>query len=235
LKPTIQNHKIACGDIITEMRAMRNPDNIAGMARYGIVTNDALGVSMPYLRKKAKLIGKDHRLALELWATGIHEARILACLVDEPALVTEKQMEKWERGFDSWDVWDQVCGNLFDKTPFAYRKAVEWTGREEEYVKRAGFVLMAALAVHDKKAADEEFIKFLALIESGADDDRNFVRKAVNWSLRQVGKRNAALNRRAIASTEKIRASGTKSARWIAADALRELTNEKTLSRIRKI
>jgi 3-methyladenine DNA glycosylase AlkD len=220
--------KSACREIIAELRTMKNPVNIAGMARYGINSSDAFGVPMPYLRAKAKHLGKNHRLALELWDAGVHETKILAALVDEPASVTEKQMEKWVADFASWDVCDQVCSNLFDKTPFAYKKAVEWTTREKEFVKRAGYVMMAALSVHDKKAPDEVFVKFLPLIESGADDERNFVKKAVNWALRSIGKRNAALNRSAIATAERIRASGSKPARWIAADALRELNIKRT-------
>ncbi|MFA6450241.1 MAG: DNA alkylation repair protein [bacterium] len=222
-----------CAAIIAGMRAMENPVNIAGMARFGINVKNACGVSMPWLRAKAKEIGKNHRLALDLWNSGIHEAKILAALVDVPAAVTEKQMERWVKDFNSWDICDQVCGNLFDKTPFAYKKVIDWTAREEEYVKRAGYVLIAALAVHDKKAGDEAFVSFLPIIEAGAGDDRNFVKKAVNWALRQIGKRNMALNARAVATGEKIRASGGKSARWIAADALRELTDINTLHRIK--
>jgi 3-methyladenine DNA glycosylase AlkD len=225
--------QIRCDEIIAEMRSMKNPANIAGMARFGINVGNAYGLPMPWLRAKAKTIGKNHRLALDLWNTGIHEARILAALVDEPAGVTEKQMERWVKEFDSWDICDQVCGNLFDKTPFAYKKVIEWTAREEEYVKRAGYVLMAALAVHDKKAGDETFIKFLPIIAAGSDDSRNFVMKAVNWALRQIGKRNMALNRHALACAEKIRAAGSKPARWIASGAIRELTDEKILARVK--
>lgn len=212
-------------EAIDRIKSLYNPANVKGMARYGINSHNTFGVSIPTLRKMAKEIGKDHEAALELWKSGIHEARLLAGFTDDPHQVTEDQMEVWVKDFDSWDVCDQVCSNLFDRTPFAQRKAVEWSGRNEEFVKRAGFVLMAALAVHDKKACDEIFLTFFSTIKSGATDERNFVKKAVNWALRQIGKRNASLNNAAIEVAEEIRKIDSKSARWIAADALRELTN----------
>jgi 3-methyladenine DNA glycosylase AlkD len=194
------------------------------MARFGIATDRALGgSSIPYLRWLAKRLGKDHRLAAELWASRIHEARILAALVDDPAAVTEEQMESWAAEFDSWDVVDGVCGSLFDKTPFAYGKAVEWSSRREEFVKRAAFSLMAMLAVHDKQAEDRSFEVFLPIIERESGDPRHFVRKSVNWALRQIGKRNRALNAKAIATAVRIQESGVRSAKWVASDALREL------------
>jgi 3-methyladenine DNA glycosylase AlkD len=220
--------------IIAELKAQANPANVAGMARFGINPKNTLGVSIPLLRAMAKRIGRDHALARGLWASGIHEARILAALVDDPAEVAEAQLERWARDFDSWDVCDGVCGNLFDRTPFAAAKAVEWSARDEEFVKRAAFVLMAALAVHDKKATDERFRKFLPLIEREATDERNFVKKAVNWALRQIGKRNRALNGAAIAAAKRIRKIDSKSARWIAADALRELESEAVRGRLSK-
>ena len=213
--------KAALG-IIAQLRSMANPMNVAGMARFGINSSDALGVSMPALRRLARAHKRNHALALELWQSGIHEARIMAALVDDPQQVTERQMETWVRDFASWDVCDQVCSNLFDRTPFAHAKVFEWTLQPEEYVKRAGFVLMAALAVHSKAAPDELFLSFLPLIEREAHDDRNFVRKAVNWALRQIGKRNARLQLAAIAAARRILAQDTKPARWIARDALRE-------------
>jgi 3-methyladenine DNA glycosylase AlkD len=211
-------------EVISELRSRANPADLEGMARFGIVTKRALGgSSIPYLRWLAKQLGKDHRLAAELWASRIHEARILAGLVDDPAAVTEAQMEAWAAEFDSWDVVDGVCGSLFDKTPFAYGKAVEWSSRREEFVKRAAFALMAMLAVHDKQAEDGNFEPFLPIIERESGDPRNFVRKAVNWALRQIGKRNRALNAKAIATAERIHARGVRSAKWVASDALREL------------
>ncbi len=204
------------------------------MARFGIATDRALGgSSIPYLRWLAKRLGKDHRLAAELWASRIHEARILAGLVDDPAAVTEEQMEAWAAEFDSWDVVDGVCGSLFDKTPFAYGKTVEWSSRREEFVKRAAFALMAMLALHDKQAEDRSFEVFLPIIERESGDPRNLVRKAVNWALRQIGKRNLALNAKAIATAVRIKESGVRSAKWVASDALRELRSSAVQARLR--
>ena len=211
--------------VLDEIKRRGNPKALDGMSRFGIRTNDAFGVSIPELRKVAKSTGTNHELAGQLWKTGYHEARILATMIDDPARVTEDQMEEWAAGFDSWDVVDNCCGNLFDKTPFAVAKAHEWSKRSEEYVKRAGFVLMAELAVHDKKALNRTFLGFLSVIVREASDERNFVKKAVNWALRQVGKRNAMLNKAAIRTAETIRGFDSKSAKWIAADALRELTS----------
>jgi 3-methyladenine DNA glycosylase AlkD len=225
---------MTAAEILAELESLGDPANVAGMARYGINPVNTLGVSVPRLRALAKRIGRDHALAAELWATGVHEARSLAGLVDDPALVTAGQMERWVKEFDSWDICDGVCSNLFDKTPFAYAKAVAWSARSAEYVKRAGFVLMAALAVHDKKAPDERFRNFLPLIERESTDERNFVKKAVNWALRQIGKRNSALHGRAVAAAKRIRSIDSRSARWIAADALRELESDAVRRRLKK-
>ncbi|MHB8856579.1 MAG: DNA alkylation repair protein [Bellilinea sp.] len=215
---------LTAAQLIEHLREMANPENAAGMARFGINPANTLGVSMPQLRALARG-RRDHQAALELWASGIHEARILAALVDDPALLTEAQMEDWVQDFDSWDVCDQVCMNLFDRNPLAYAKAIEWAGREAEFVKRAGFALMACLAWHDKGAADERFLEFLPVIQRESTDRRNFVKKAVNWALRQIGKRNPALNQAAIIAAREIQAVESPTARWIAADALRELEN----------
>jgi len=193
------------------------------MARFGINPKNTLGVSIPFLRKTARELGKGHGLALELWKSGLHEARILASMVDEPSKVSETQMERWVADFDSWDVCDQTCANLFDKTKHAYSKALEWPSRNREFVKRAGFVLMASLAVHDKTMSDGKFLRFLPIIVREASDDRNFVKKAVNWALRQIGKRNLRLNKAAKNTAKKIMKRNSKAARWIASDALREL------------
>jgi 3-methyladenine DNA glycosylase AlkD len=219
--------------IVGNLKALADPDNVAGMARYGISPKGCLGVPMPVLRKMAKEIGRRHDLADELWQSGIHEARILAGLIDDPALVTDEQMERWVLDIDSWDICDQLCGNLFCRTVLALEKAVDWSGRPETFVKRAGFVLMAALAVHDKQADDAIFASFLPRIAREAGDDRNFVKKAVNWALRQIGKRNPSLNLLAVETARKIREMDARSARWIAADALRELTDEKSWYRWR--
>ena len=222
-----------CSRILAELKSLANPDNVAGMARYGINSKNTLGVSIPRLRAMAKEIGRDHALALELWKSGIHEARILAGLIDDPVLVSEAQLDRWARDFDSWDVCDLVCSNLFDKTPFAHAKAIAWSLREEEFVKRAGFVLMAALAVHDKKAPAGSFRTFLPIIEREASDERNFVKKAVNWALRQIGKRSRELNKAAIAAARRIQKIDSKSARWIASDALRELASGAVQKRLK--
>lgn len=220
--------------ILRKLESLGNENNRKGMARFGIETENAYGISIPVLRTMAKDIGTDHRLALELWGTGIHEARLLACFIDNADEVTEAQMEKWVRDFDSWDLCDQCCGFLFDRTIYASLKAIEWSRRKEEFIKRAGFVLMAALAVHDKKAKDSDFLKFFPRIQGESRDERNFVRKAVNWSLRQIGKRNIVLNKKAIDVANKIRQLDSVSARWIASDALRELTDKKTRVRLKR-
>jgi 3-methyladenine DNA glycosylase AlkD len=218
--------------LINDLRKNANPSNIEGMKRYGISVENALGIPMPIIRDMAKWIGKNHELAQLVWESDYHEARILAGLVDEPAKVTFEQMESWVNEVDSWDVCDQLCSNLFDKTIHAYRAASTWSNREELFVKRAGYVLMATLAVHDKKAGDEIFREFLVLIRRGSTDDRNFVKKAVNWALRQIGKRNLALHQAAIEMAELIVKQESSAARWIAKDALRELTNEATIERL---
>ena len=220
-------------DILKRLEGLSDPEAVAGMARFGINPENTFGIAIPNLRNLAKETGKDHALAGHLWASGIHEAQILAGMVDDPKLVTEEQMEEWVKGFDSWDVCDQCCMNLFEKTEFAYQKAVEWSARGEEFIKRAGFVMMARLAVSDKQADDKQFEPFLPIIKREATDDRNFVRKAVNWALRQIGKRNHNLNEQAIETARKIQEMDSKSARWIAADALRELTSPAVLRRLR--
>ena len=219
-------------EVIARLHALASLPGRESMARFGITTGTALGISVPALRSLAREVGKDHELALQLWQSGIQEARILASMIDDPALVSDVQMESWAADFDSWNVVDGTC-DLFVRTQLAYEKAYAWSTRSEEYVRRAGFVLMAYLAVHDKSAADEKIASFLPVIERDAYDDRNFVRKAVNWALRQIGKRNLALNARAVQAAERIRAQGSRSARWIAADALRELRNERQLERLR--
>jgi 3-methyladenine DNA glycosylase AlkD len=215
-------------EIIEKLKLYKNPKNIEGMARFGINPKNTLGISIYILRPLAKKIGKDHLLALKLWSSGIHEARILAAYIDEAALVTEKQMDDWVSDFDSWDVCDQVISSLFDKTSFAYKKAFEWSKRKEEFEKRAGFVMMAALSVHDKKASNAMFIKFFPVIKKWSTDERNFVKKAVNWSLRQIGKRNLYLKDKSIKVSEDIIKSypNSKSAQWVAKDALRELSRK---------
>lgn len=210
-------------ELLATLRTQANPSNVAGMARYGISTRNTLGVSIPFLRNLARAHRRQHDLALELWASDIHEARILATLVDDPKQVTPPQMEAWVKQVDSWDICDQLCNNLLRRTPYAWAKALAWAKRKPEFVRRAGFVLMATLAVHDKAAGDAAFEDFFAAIRAGATDERNFVKKAVNWALRQIGKRNPALRKRALSVAGELTEMDSKAARWIAADARREL------------
>ncbi len=223
-----------CDEVLGLLRIAANPANRAEMARVGIAGAHRLGVPVPEMRRIAKAIGRDQALAHALWKTGFADARIVASMIADPGKLTERDMDAWALDFDSWDVVDQVCGNLFDKTPFARRKILEWSSREEEYVKRAAFVLIACVVWHDKKAPDTEFIAWLPLIAGAATDERNFVRKAVNWALRNIGKRNAVLNRAAIRTAEEIQRQDSKAARWIAADALRELRSDAVQQRLAK-
>jgi len=214
--------------VLARLRSLADPAKVSGMARYGISTAGTLGVQVAELRRIAREIRRGtreerHALALALWDSGVHEARILAALVDDPALVTAAQAERWAGDLDSWDVCDQLCANLLDRAPFAFGKARAWAEREEPFVKRAGFALMARLAVHERKAPDADFVPFLELAENEAGDDRNPVKKAVSWALRQIGKRTPGLRRRAMAVARRIARQGSRSARWIASDVLREL------------
>lgn len=203
------------------------------MARFGIRPKTKIyGVSIYELRKLAKKIKRNHALASRLWVAGIHEARLLAGFIDEPEKVTDRQMEEWVKDFDSWDICDQICSNLFDAHKMAHKKAVSWSKRKEEFIKRAGFVMMACLAVHDKQAKDEKFFKFFPLIKKESTDERNFVKKAVNWALRQIGKRNINLNKKAINLAKEIQKINSKSAKWIANDAFKELTSKAIKKRL---
>jgi 3-methyladenine DNA glycosylase AlkD len=209
--------------IIANLKQRANAQAVEGMARFGIRPAQALGISIPTLRQMAKDIGRNQTLAVALWASGIHEARILASMIAEPQRVSVELMEEWVNDFDAWDVCDQVCGNLFDKTPYAYQKAKEWCQQEKEFVRRAGFVMMAELAVHDKQAQDEAFVQFFPLIKCYAGDERNFVKKAVNWALRQIGKRNSHLRTLALECAYEIQHMDSKTAGWVAQDAIKEL------------
>ena len=219
--------------VVAELRAAADPSRLTGMSRVGINVDRALGVSIPTLRKLGRRHGPDHTLALDLWLTGIHEARILASMVDDPAQVTREQMEQWALDFDSWDLCDQVTGNLFRMTPFATSVARAWARRPEEFVKRAGFALIAARAVHDRAAPDRTFSAWFPAIRRGAMDDRNYVKKAVSWALRQIGKRNVDLNAAAIAEAETLSQLNIASARWVGRDVLRELRLDETQRRLR--
>lgn len=219
-------------EVIKSLKSLADTKNLESMAKFGIDTKTALGIALPTLRKMAKEIDIDHKLALQLWDSNIHEAQVLASMIDDPKQVTEKQMEKWVKGFHSWDQCDQVCGNLFDKTSFAHDKAKEWSTRKDEFEKRAGFVLMATLSLHDKHAADRNFIQFFPLIKKESTDDRNYVKKAVNWALRQIGKRNLLLHEKAIYVAGQIQEIDSKTAKWIASDAIRELKDKKIIKRL---
>ncbi len=221
-------------EVLKKLQAKARPDQVEGIARYGMVAERRLGVSVPNMRRIAKDLGKDHKLALELWKKGIPEARILAAKIDEPENLTEKQMEDWVKDINSWDVCDQVCMNLFEKTPLAWKKILDWAEREEEFVKRTAFALIACLAWHNKEAEDEKFIKLFPVIRRGAMDERNFVKKAVNWALRNIGKRNPNLNKAAIGAAKEIQRIDSKASRWIASDAIRELESESVQRRLRK-
>jgi len=218
--------------ILDELHSLANPDAIAGMERFGITPGQTFGIKIPELRRIARAHRKNHALALRLWAYDSRETRILAGMIDDPTQLTEDQMETWTASFDYWEICDQCCMNLFEKALFAYRKAVEYSRRSEEFFRRTGFVLMARLAVSDKKAADEAFEPFLPLIKAGASDERNLVKKAVNWALRQIGKRNRTLYTKCIDLAEEIALMESKSARWIAADALRELKSRPIRDRL---
>jgi len=221
-------------DVLDKLHSKAKPGQLEGMAKYGMVVEKRIGVSVPDMRTIAKEVGKDHKLALDLWKTSIAEARIIASMIDEPENLTEVQMEDWVSDINSWDVCDQVCMNLFEKSPLAWKKILDWSEREEEFVKRTAFTLVACLAWHDKKARDEEFIALLPVITRGAIDDRNFVKKAVNWALRNIGKRNLNLNRAAINTAKRILKLESKAARWIASDAVRELESECVQARLKR-
>lgn len=222
-------------NIIEQIKKLSSPKAKAAQEYFGITSSNRFGLTTPQMRAVAKKIGKNHALALQLWETGSHEARHIAIFIADPQQVTETLMEQWLKDFNSWDIVDNCCGTLFDKTPIAYKKTIEWTLRKKEFEKRAGFVMMAELAVHDKKSADEKFEAFLPHLILHSGDERNFVRKAVNWALRQIGKRNERLCRKAIKTAKEIYKKGDASSRWIAADALRELEKYQREGKIRDI
>ncbi len=218
--------------VLEKLKEKADSANVKGMARFGMSSEGRLGVSVPDLRKLAKETGQDHALALALWQTGIEEARIVAAMIDDPRRLTEQQMEEWVLDIRSWDVCDQVCMNLFEKSPLAWKKIRDWAVREEEFVKRTAFSLIACLAWHDKRAEDRQFLDVLPLIEQASKDERNFVKKAVNWALRNIGKRNAVLHQEALECARRIQRLDSKSARWIASGAIRELESEAVRKRL---
>ena len=220
--------------VLAELKQLANPKVRAKMSYFGVNVSKAHGISAPVLHAFAKHIGKNQRLAEQLWSSGVHEAKILAALIGEPQKISSTQMERWLRGFDSWDVVDSVCCCLYADAALAWKKVFAWSSRRAEFEKRAAFSLAAYLSYEDHAAPDARFAKFLAVIEREAWDERNFVKKAVNWALRNIGKRNLPLNRLAVRAAERIRAQGSRSARWIAADALRELKSEAVQTRLRR-
>jgi 3-methyladenine DNA glycosylase AlkD len=225
---------VSVEEVLKQLKSKSRRDQLEGMARYGMNIQHRYGVSVPELRRMAKIIGKDHELARNLWKTGIADARILAAMIDDSEMLDEKQMEDWVKDIDSWDVGDQVCANLFEKSPLAWRKVDEWSMREEEFVKRTAFGLLACLAWHDKKAGDDEFLDLFAVFARAATDERNSVKKAASWALRNIGKRNLKLNEKAINEANRIRLLNSKSARWIASDVIRELESEAVQKRLKK-
>ena len=217
-------------EAISELKLLATPEHYEQLQRFGINSTKAIGVKVPSIRNLAKKIGVNNELAMELWATEMHEARLLASMIEDPIKLTETQFDQWTADFDSWDMCDVTC-DLFGRSPLVFKKINEYTAREEEFVKRCGFALMCELSFHDKKIKNEDFYPFFDLIEREAWDERNFVRKAVNWALRQIGKRNEVLRIKAIECAERVLKQGTKSAKWIATDALRELNNPKIIAR----
>ncbi|KAA5543538.1 DNA alkylation repair protein [Adhaeribacter rhizoryzae] len=219
-------------EVLQALQALANPDLKAGLVRFGINNQHALGIKIPVLQAYAKSLKKNQALALALWEINLHKARLLAIFLAVPAQFTEALMEQWIRRFDSWDICDQACARIFVRVPWAFSKAQEWAVRTPEFEKRAGFVLMATLAIHDKKATNEAFMPFFPLMQQEANDERNFVKKAINWALRQVGKRNLTLNQAAVQLAQQLKQQPAKSAQWIATDALRELTNPTLLNKL---
>jgi 3-methyladenine DNA glycosylase AlkD len=220
----MRDRALNCAEILRRLASRPDPHAVAGMARFGIVAKKVYGGwSIPALRKLGRAIGRDHALAQELWASEHFEARVLATLIDDPEKITPRQMNKWAADFDNWAICDAACVNVFRYTRHAHQKCVEWSTRPEEFVKRAAFALMAGLAVADKDASDNAFLRFLPLIKRAAVDDRNMVKKGVNWALRQIGKRNARLNRAALVACKAIHRLDSRAARWISSDARREL------------
>ncbi len=202
------------------------------MKRYGNPSNKAFGVPVATMQRLAKKLGRNHRLAIALWDTGWYEARMVASFVDEPERVTPAQMDRWCRDFDNWGICDTVCFVLFDRSPHAWRKVAQWGRRRNEFEKRAAFALLACLALHDKKADDRAFLRYLPLIERAAEDERNFVKKGVSWALRAIGRRNRTLNRAAVTVARRLSASPKGAARWVGKGALRELTRKSSPERM---
>lgn len=226
-----QNNKTA--EAVAWLRSRGNEKFRAGLARYGLPTEKAFGVPVAVIQKYGKTLGRDHDLARALWKTGWTDARMLAAFVGDPAMVTPAEMDAWCRDFDSWGIVDTMCFKLWDQSPHAWKKAAQWTTRKPEFEKRAGFVLMACLAAHDKTASDRQFLAFLPLIERGATDDRNFVKKGVSWALRHIGHRGATLHAAAIRTAERLAKADDATKRWVGKDALRDLMRPVVLRKVK--
>lgn len=218
--------------VVVSLKRLATKKTLAGMARYAIPSDSAFGVAVGDIRKLAKHLGRNHELAAALWDTGWYEARMLACFLDDPALVAPAQMDRWCRDFDSWAICDTACFHLFDRTPHAFRKVLQWSGKQGEFVRRAAFALLASLALHDKKSPDEPFAQCLPLVERAAGDARNFVKKGVSWALRGVGRRSPALHAESVALARRLAESLEPAARWVGKDALRELTSAAVIKRL---
>jgi 3-methyladenine DNA glycosylase AlkD len=214
---------------LEKMSTRRDRDNLK---RFGITAGRAFGVSMANVQALAKRLGRSHELAAALWDTGWYEARLLTSFVDEPARVTPGQMDRWCRDFDNWGICDTVCFHLFDRTPHAWKKVEQWHDKRAEFVKRAAFVLLASLALHDKRAPDTRFVEGLAFIEAAGSDERNFVKKGVSWALRLIGRRNQALNIQAVGVARQLAASPDPAARWVGKGAVKELTSPLVMRRL---
>ncbi|HUT82828.1 MAG TPA: DNA alkylation repair protein [Candidatus Bathyarchaeia archaeon] len=218
--------------ILAHLEENSDPDSLIGMARVGITPADAFGTKIPILRSLAKKLGKNHSLAQELWSINKRETRILACMIDDPKLVTEEQLESWVVEFSYWEICDQCILNLFEKTRFAYQKSYEWSERDEEYVKRAGFVLMARLAFSDRISKDEKLVTFIPIIKRQISDERTTVKKAISWALREMGKRSLQLNKYIIELATELLKSESKATRWVANDVLNDITRESVLQKL---
>jgi 3-methyladenine DNA glycosylase AlkD len=219
--------------VVAWMKRTGSPKAAAGLSRYGLPTDKAFGISVATLRTYAKGIGTNHDLALKLWKTGWLDARILASFLGDPAKVTPAMMDAWCRDFDNWGTVDTPCFTLFDRSPHAWKVIPKWVKEKGEFQKRAGFVMMACLAGHDKTAKDAPFLKFLPMIERGASDDRNFVKKGVSWALRGIGHRNPALHAAAVKTATKLSKSDDATERWVGRDALKDITRPAVVKKVR--
>lgn len=221
-------------DTIRTLRSLGNPKIVEGMKRFGIDTPNAFGISAPTMRSMAKEMKTNHTLALKLWETGYHEAKILAALIADPSCSDLKLLDQWVQGIENWAQCDSCCTEFFQKTPYALSLPKRWTKSKLEFVRRAGFVMIAVIAVHHKQLHDDIFEEFFPLLKRYATDERNFVKKAVNWALRQIGKRNMRLHKKAIELAKEIQNIPSPAAQWIAADALREFSKKKTIAMIQR-